>query len=181
MEVITPPLSAPLRTRLIIQMVFSFTTLLLAAIFTILLSLQGFSGVSTTTPLVISSCTNSYFRLKFGEANRYILIVFFSSIVSIILQIIICIIFFPPLLMRLRPAQQRITAAYILSCLHTLAIAVAFGKYLTFLVELPKITNCTAEYSPILIKILLAFASADFGTSLIQLIITIFIYDQVTH
>jgi hypothetical protein len=179
MEAITPPLSPSLRTRLIVQMVFSFTTLLLAAVLTILLSLEGFSGVATSVPLVLGTCTSTFFSTKFGEANRSILIVFFSSIVSIILQIFICIIVFPPLLMRLQPTPQRIIAAYVLCCLHTLAAVTAFGKYLTFQVELSAMTNCSVTYAPVLISIILAFAAADLLASLVQLLATIAIAAQL--
>ncbi len=179
MEAITPPLSASLRTRLIVQMVFSFTTLLLAAVLTILLSLQGFSGVATAAPLVLGTCSSTFFSTKFGEANRSILIVFFSSIISIILQIVICILVFPPLLMRLQPAPPRIVAAYVLCCLHSLAVLTAFGKYLTFQVELAAMTNCSVTYAPVLISILLAFAAADLFTSLVQLLATIAIAIQL--
>jgi hypothetical protein len=134
MEIIVPPLGPQLRTRLIVQMVFSFIALLLAAILTILLSLNGFSGVATSAPLELGACASSFFSAKYGEAGRSIRVVFFMSIVSIIMQILICVLVFPPLLMRLRPNHARMAAAYILSGLHTMAVVVAFGKYLAFLV-----------------------------------------------
>lgn len=146
MEVIVAPLGAQLRGRLILQMVFSFIALLLAAILAILLSFNGFSGVATAAPLELGACASPFFSAKYGEAGRSIRIVFFMSIVSIIMQIVICVIVFPPLLMRLRPNHTRMAAAYILSGLHTMAVVVAFGKYLTFLVELKRMTNCTVTY-----------------------------------
>lgn len=175
MEALVPPLSPALRTRLTVQIVFSFTTLLLAAVLTILLSLQSFSGVASTAPLVLGTCTNAFFSTKYGEVNRSLTVVFFTSIVSIVLQIIICILVFPPLLTRLRPVLPRIVAAYILSCLHSLAVLIAFGKYLTFHVELAALTGCSVSYSSSLVAVLLAFAAADMLVSLLQFCATLVI------
>ena len=160
-------------------MVFSFTTLLLAAILTILLSLNGFSGVATTAPLQPGTCGNSFFSNKYGKADRSTKIVFFMSIISIIVQIVICLLFFTPLLMRLRPNPIRMAAAYILSGLHTMAVVVAFGKYLTFQVELKSMTNCTVTYVESLIAILLAFTASDFLASLLQFCATMAIVSHL--
>jgi hypothetical protein len=132
MESPVSTLSPALRLRLLVQTVFSFTTLLVAAILTILLSLESFSGVASTAPIVLGTCTNTYFSSKYGDVNRSVMIVFFTSIASIILQIVICVLVFFPLLYSQRPAHNRMTAAYILSNLHTLAVLIAFAKYLTF-------------------------------------------------
>ena len=99
---------------------------------------------------------------------------FITAVLSIIFEIGVCVSVFPPLIMRIQPTRSRLAILYILVGLHTLSIILAFGKNLAYHIDLHSLDPaCDIIYSEVLIKIALAFASADFFTSLLQTLFTL--------
>jgi hypothetical protein len=121
--------------------------------------------------LALNSCSRAYYFSKYSAPNNAIAIVFITSVLSIILEIGVCVLVFPPLIMRIQPAGKRLVILYILVGLHTLSVLLAFGKNLAYQIDLHSLdSSCSISYSEVMIKIVLAFAAADFFASLLQAI-----------
>jgi hypothetical protein len=171
MEINEQPLSPKIRARLLLLVITSSITLVLAVTLVILLTLESFTGITSTPPLVLNACTQPYFSAKYSTPSNAIAIVYITAFISIIFQIVICVLVFPPLIMRVQPNGRRLYGAYILVALHTMSVVLAFGRYLTFHLDLHGMgSTCSASYSEVLIKVVLAFATTDFGLSLLQCI-----------
>lgn len=112
-----------------------------------------------------------YYYSKYSAPNNAIAIVFITSVLSIIFEIGVCVLVFPPLIMRIQPTGKRLVILYILIALHTLSVIVAFGKNLAYQIDLHSLdSSCSISFSEVMIKIVLAFAAADCFTSIFQAI-----------
>jgi hypothetical protein len=142
------PLTAKLRARLLVLAVVSSVTLVLAVTLVMVLALESFTGITTAAPLRLNTCSINYFNTKYSTANTSILAVCITAFLSIAFQIAICVLVFPPLIMRTQPKERRLTLMYVLVSLQALSSILAFGKYLAFQVELHSMdSSCTVDYS----------------------------------
>lgn len=162
--------------RLLIQTIFTFITLLLAAALIIVLCLESFTGVASSAPFVLGTCTITYYSNKYNAISNMLTINFFMAVVSLILQIAICVLVFPPLISRTQPNEKRMAFIYILVSLHMLWIINCLGKFSTFRIDLSHINsgaNCSITYSEVLVNVVLAVSAANLFTSLLQFIATL--------
>lgn len=98
------------------------------------------------------------------------------AVVSLIMQIVICILVFPPLISRTQPNEKRMAFIYILTSLHMLWIINCFGKFSTFRIDLNHVNsgaNCSITYSEVLVNVVLAVSAADMLASLLQFFTTL--------
>jgi hypothetical protein len=65
MEINQQPLSPKIRARLLLLVITTSITLVLAVTLLIILTLQSFTGITSTPPLVINTCTQAYFKPKY--------------------------------------------------------------------------------------------------------------------
>lgn len=65
MEINEQPLSPKIRARLLLLVITTSITLVLAVTLLIILTLESFTGITSTPPITISSCTQNYFKLKY--------------------------------------------------------------------------------------------------------------------
>lgn len=169
MKVTQPVLSNRLRFRLVTLSVVISLTLVLAIIILVFLTIEGFTGIASSQPLVINTCSYVYYSNKYGSLNLRIRTVFIASSISLILQIVICVLIFPPLIMRVRPPSSRLSACYLLTSLHLLAVVIDFSTFLSFQIDFNAMgSTCSISFSSVLISVILALVSADLFTSLLQ-------------
>ncbi len=158
-----------IRLKLLVLTICSFTTLVLAALFVIMLSLQSFTGFASSTPFVLGTCTNTYYSTKYSDINKILIIVFITAVISIFLQIAISILVFSPLVMKVVPTQTRMAMAYILISLHMLSIIIGFSKFLSFQTEFNLMgSTCSMQFSQILLTVILTISCANMLSSLAQ-------------
>lgn len=149
-------------------------TLVLAIAIIVLLTLEGFTGITSQLPLALNTCSHSYYSNKYGSLKQRIMTVFITSFLSLLLQIVICVLVFPPLIMRAPPSSARLSAAYLLVSMHLLGVAIAFSTFLSFQVDFNAMgSTCSVTYVSVLITVILSLTSADLFTSLLQFSFTI--------
>lgn len=98
------------------------------------------------------------------------------AIVSLIIQIVLCVLLFPPLISRTQPNEKRTVFIYILNSLHMLWIINCFGKFCIFRQDLRHVSSqasCSITYSEVLVEVVMAVSAADMFFSLLQFFATL--------
>lgn len=134
----------------------------------------GFTGIASQQPIVLNTCSHTYYSNKYGSLNQRIRTVFIVSSLSLFLQIVLCVLVFPPLIMRVTPTSARLSAAYILVSLHLLTVIIGFSTFLSFHVDFNAMgSTCSVTFTSVLIHVILALVSADLFISLLQFFFSI--------
>lgn len=151
----------------------------------IVLSLFSLSGLTTSSPIVVGTCGSSYHAVKYAEGGSGIAVAYVTSFLSILLQVALCILVFPPLIFRTQPSRQRMGATYIVYSIQMLFSLIIFGKYLSFYIDLTLLDSsvCSVSYSKDMLIAVLVIATIDFTLSLLQLLaflnsLEIFYHDE---
>ena len=152
----------------------------------IVLSLFSLSGLTSSSPIVTGTCASAYHVAKYTEGNNGISVAYVTSFLSILLQVALCILVFPPLIFRTQPSRQRMSATYIVYSIQMLFSLIIFGKYLSFYIDLTSLdsTVCSITFSKEMLIAVLAIATIDFTLSLLQLLaflnsLEIFFHDEM--
>ena len=65
MDINEQPLSPKIRARLLMLVITTSITLVLVVTLLIILTLESFTGITSTPPLLINTCTQAYFKSKY--------------------------------------------------------------------------------------------------------------------
>ena len=138
----------------------------------IVLSLFSLSGLTSSSPIVTGTCSSAYHLIKYTDGSSGLSVAYMTSILSIILQVVLCILVFPPLIFRIQPTRQRMGATYIVYSIQMLFSMIIFGKYLGFYIDLNTLDSsiCSISFSKDMLIAVLAIATIDFTLSLLQLL-----------
>lgn len=179
-------ISPRLKFRLLTQGIAGGLNLLIVMTLVIILSLFSLTGLTSSSPIVTGVCSSTYHATKYTDASSGIVVSYVTALLSIPLQVGLCILVFPPLIFRTQPTQQRMNATYIVYSIQMLFSLIIFGKYLGFYIDLTSLDSsvCSISFSKDMLIAVLAVATCDFTLSLIQIVaflnsMEIFYHDQM--
>lgn len=168
MDVKIDTINHKLRKRMVIEGIFAFSTLLLAAAIVIIASIGSFTGL-TSSSIALGACTNTYYSKKYSSIGNMLSVFYFLSIFSILAQVFLCILLIPPVITKVQPAASRLYSAYFLSCAQLLSAITGFGHFLTFYFDFSALdSNCTISSPTIVLVVLLGVTAANLLTSFLQ-------------
>jgi hypothetical protein len=85
---------------------------------------------------------------------------FAPAVLSIFVELVICVLLVQPLIKQTRPARSRLRASFVLIALQGLASIVISGYFITFQIDFKLMSSCEANYVQTMLMILLSISGA---------------------